>query len=139
MIQIQKIHPDTPAHYIIRDYFDEFANKRFERILRKLHLTKNDLRDAEETISHLNPKPGDGYLDPKNNYVTPDFYISEQDGEFVVTLNDSFIPELRISGSYKNMLSNQKKLDTDTKLFLKRRLNLQSGLSIPSRCDALPC
>ena len=122
LIQIEKIHPDTPAHYIIRDYFDEFANKRFERILRKLHLTKADLRDAEELISHLNPKPGDGYLEPKTNYVTPDFYIREQDGEFVVTLNDSFIPELRISGSYKNMLSNQKKLDTDSKLFLKKKV-----------------
>lgn len=122
LIQIEKSHPGTPAHHIIRDYFDEFANKRFERILRKLHLTKSDLRDAEEIISRLNPKPGDGYLEPKTNYVTPDFYITEQDGEFVVTLNDSFIPELRISGSYKNMLSNQKKLDTDTKLFLKKKV-----------------
>ncbi len=122
LIQIKKIHPNTPAHFIIRDHFDEFANKRFERILRKLHLTKDDLRAAEELISQLNPKPGDGYLDPKNNYVTPDFYISEQDGEFVVTLNDSFIPELRISGSYRNMLTNQKKLDTDTKLFLKKKV-----------------
>lgn len=122
LIQIQKIYPNTPAHFIIRDYFDEFANKRFERILRKLHLTRNDLRAAEVLISHLNPKPGDGYLDPRTNYVTPDFYIREQDGEFIVTLNDSFIPELRISGSYKNMLNNQRKLDTDTKLFLKKKV-----------------
>ncbi len=122
LVQAEKIYPGTPAHHIIRDYFDEFANKRFERILRKLHLTKSDLRNAEELISHLNPKPGDGFLDPKTNYVTPDFYITEQDGEFIVTLNDSFIPELRISGSYKNMISNQKKLDTDTKLFLKKKV-----------------
>ncbi len=122
LIQIEKLHPGTPAHFIVRDYFDEFANKRFERILRKLHLTRSGLREAEALISHLNPKPGDGYLDPKTNYVTPDFYIREQDGEFVVTLNDSFIPELRISGSYKNMLTNQKKLDTDTKLFLKKKV-----------------
>jgi RNA polymerase sigma-54 factor len=122
LVQVEKIHPNTPAHFIIRDYFEEFANKRFERILRKLHLSRNGLREAESLISHLNPKPGGGYLDAKNNYVTPDFYITEQEGEFVVTLNDSFIPELRISGSYKNMLSNQKKLDTDTKLFLKRKV-----------------
>jgi len=122
LIQVEKIHPNTPAHFIVRDYFDEFANKRFERILRKLHLTKSDLREAEEMISRLNPKPGDGYLEPKTNYVTPDFYIREQDGEFIVTLNDSFIPELRISGSYKNMLSNQQKLDSDTKLFLKKKV-----------------
>ena len=78
--------------------------------------------EAEELISHLNPKPGDGYIEPKHNYVTPDFYITEQDGEFIVTLNDSFIPELRISGSYKNMIHNQRKLDTDTKLFLKKKV-----------------
>jgi len=122
LVQIVKIYPGTPAHHIIQDYFNEFANKRFERILRKLHLTKPGLREAEVLISQLNPKPGAGFLDPKTNYVTPDFYITEQDGEFIVTLNDSFIPELRISGSYKNMISNQKKLDTDTKLFLKKKV-----------------
>lgn len=122
LVQVEKIYPETPAHYIIRDYFDAFANKRFERILRKLHLTKNDLREAEELISHLNPKPGDGYIDQRTNYVTPDFYIREQDGEFIVTLNDAFIPELRISSTYKNMLTNQKKLDTDTKVFLKKKV-----------------
>ena len=122
LVQIKKLHPNTPAHHIIRDYFDEFANKRFERILRKLHLTKNDLREAERLISQLTPKPGGGYINSVNNYVTPDFYIREQDGEFIVTLNDSFIPELRISGTYKNMINNQKKLDTDTKLFLKKKV-----------------
>ncbi|MCF7824613.1 MAG: RNA polymerase factor sigma-54 [Candidatus Marinimicrobia bacterium] len=122
LVQIEKIYPETPAHYIIRDYFEEFANKRFERILRKLHLTKSGLREAERLISLLNPKPGDGFIDQRTNYVTPDFYIREQDGEFIVTLNDAFIPELRISGTYKNMLSNQRKLDTDTKLFLKKKV-----------------
>jgi len=122
LVQVEKIYPDTAAHHIIRDYFNEFANKRYERILRKLHLSKEDLREAEKLIAQLNPKPGDGYLDPKTNYVTPDFYITEQDGEFIVTLNDSFIPELRISGSYKNMIHNQRKLDADTKLFLKKKV-----------------
>ena len=122
LVQVEKVYPNTPAHFIIRDYFNEFANKRYERILRKLHLTKAGFREAEELISHLNPKPGDGYLDPKTNYVTPDFYITEQDGEFLVSLNDSFIPELRISGSYRNMINNQRKLDTDTKLFLKKKV-----------------
>lgn len=122
LVQVERDYPETPAHFIIRDYFEEFANKRFERILRKLHLTRSGLREAEEMISHLNPKPGDGYLDPRTNYVTPDFYIREQDGDFIVTLNDSFIPDLRISGSYKNMLTNQKSLDTDTKVFLKKKV-----------------
>jgi len=122
LVQIEKLHPGTAAHHIIRDHFDEFANKRFERILRKLHLTKDDLRDAEGLISQLTPKPGGGYIESITNYVTPDFYIREQDGEFIVTLNDSFIPELRISGTYKNMINNQKKLDTDTKLFLKKKV-----------------
>ncbi len=122
LIQIEKRYPDTPAHYIIRDYFDEFANRRFERILRKLHLSKDGLRQAEDLISRLSPKPGDGYLDPRTNYITPDFYIREQEGEFIVSLNDAFIPELRISNTYRSMLKNQRSLDTDTKLFLKKKV-----------------
>lgn len=122
LVQVAKRYPDTSAHAIIKDHFEEFANRRFERILRKLHLTKDGLREAEELISRLNPKPGDGYLDPRTNYITPDFYIREQDGEFVVTLNDAFIPELRISNSYRSMLKNPRGLDSDTKLFLKKKV-----------------
>lgn len=108
LVQAQKYHPDTTAFYIIRDYFVDFANKRYERILRSLGIDKDEMMQAEEIISHYNPKPGDGAVSLVNAYITPDFYIREEDGEFLVTLNDAFIPDLRISGVYLDMIKNQK-------------------------------
>ena len=122
LIQIEKRYPNSIAHQIIRDHFEDFANKRYERIIKSLDLTRDDLLDAEELICHLNPKPGDGYLNTHTNYITPDFVVREQDDDFLVTLNDTFIPELRLSSRYIDLLSHQKQLDTEAKTFLKKKV-----------------
>ncbi|MCF7797958.1 MAG: RNA polymerase factor sigma-54 [Lentisphaeria bacterium] len=122
LVQISLRHPDSHAHQIIRDHFEDFANKRYERIIKALDLTRDELLDAEEMIEHLNPKPGEGYLDTHTNYITPDFVVREQDGDFLVTLNDTFIPELRLSSRYIDLLSQQKQLDSEAKTFLKKKV-----------------
>lgn len=122
LVQIAQRHPDSNAHKIIRDHFEDFANKRYERIIKALDLTRDELLEAEEMIEHLNPKPGEGYLDSHTNYITPDFVVREQDGDFLVTLNDTFIPELRLSSRYIDLLSQQKQLDSEAKTFLKKKV-----------------
>lgn len=122
LVQIAQRHPDSNAHKIIRDHFEDFANKRYERIIKALDLTRDELMAAEEMIEHLNPKPGEGYLDTHTNYITPDFVVREQDGDFLVTLNDTFIPELRLSSRYIGLLSQQKQLDSEAKTFLKKKV-----------------
>ncbi len=121
-VQVDKLYPGTFAQKIIHDHFDDFANKRYEKIMRNLGVTKKELLQAEALIQRLNPKPGEGYLEPASNYVTPDFFIHEENGEFIVTLNDTFIPELRISRHYLELLKNQKNLDPAARGYLKRKL-----------------
>lgn len=122
LVQIEMHYPNSNAHKIVRDLFEDFANKRYERIIKALNLTRDELLDAEDLICHLNPKPGDGYLNSHTNYITPDFVVREQDDDFLVTLNDTFIPELRLSSRYIDLLSHQKKLDTEAKTFLKKKV-----------------
>ncbi|MCF7801931.1 MAG: RNA polymerase factor sigma-54 [Candidatus Marinimicrobia bacterium] len=122
LVQITMRHPDSIAYKIIRNHFEDFANKRYERIIKALDLTRDELMEAEEMIEHLNPKPGEGYLDTHTNYITPDFVVREQDGDFLVTLNDTFIPELRLSSRYIDLLSQQKQLDSEAKTFLKKKV-----------------
>ena len=122
LVQIEQRYPGSIAHKIIRDHFEDFANKRYEHIMKALDLNRVELMEAETLIGHLNPKPGEGYLDTHTNYITPDFVVREQDDDFLVTLNDTFIPELRLSSRYIGLLSQQKKLDAEAKSFLKKKV-----------------
>ena len=50
---------------------------------------------------NLNPRPGEGYRD-KFQTVIPDLIVREDGDDWVITTNDSGLPELRINRFYKD-------------------------------------
>jgi RNA polymerase sigma-54 factor len=95
------------ATKIIENYFDEFSKKHYDKIMQRLHIDEDELRDAIEEIIHLNPKPGNSYSNPygkSGNAITPDFTLEIVDGEVQVYLTRGNIPDLRVSSHYANML-----------------------------------
>ncbi len=107
---------------IIKNHFDDFKNRRYDRILNELEIEEENLRAVIVEISKLNPKPGVGMLNSKQNYIIPDFLVEKVDDEFVVTLNDWNVPPLRISPTYKKLLQNKKRADRDTRQYIRKKI-----------------
>jgi len=106
----------------IRDYFDDFKNKRYEKLAKQLEI---DLEHVKEIIDHiikLNPKPGEGYLTFENNYIIPDLEVKKEEGEFKISLHDWNIPHLRINNEYRKMMLDKKKSNKETRDFIRQRL-----------------
>ncbi|MBN2281485.1 MAG: RNA polymerase factor sigma-54 [Candidatus Marinimicrobia bacterium] len=112
------------ALIVIRDHFDDFANRRFEKIIRHLGWTKERLSRAQEAIVKLNPKPGNAIDDQDSGYITPDLIVRKLDGKFLVEVNDSRVPELRLNSSYLQMLNAKKGVDKNTKNYLKKKVDM---------------
>jgi len=110
------------AETILELYYDDFINKRFEIIARKMEIDLDDVKDAFSEIIKLNPKPGEGYFDEKQNYVIPDLVVTEVGGEFVVYLNDGNIPTFHVNNAYKSMMLQHKTTDKKVKEFLTKKL-----------------
>jgi len=49
------------------------------------------LKKVVDLIQHQNPKPGEGEFSAQENYVTPDFIVEKEDGDFLISLNDRTI------------------------------------------------
>ncbi|MCB0263040.1 MAG: RNA polymerase factor sigma-54 [Calditrichia bacterium] len=113
---------DIPLR-VLREAYDDFINRRFEKVADMLGIALDDIKFALEEISKLNPKPGEGYLDAKQNYIVPDFFVEMVDDELVISLNEYKIPGLRISNQYKKMIRHPKKLDRDVRKFLKEKID----------------
>ncbi len=123
------------ATRVIKNTFNEFSNKHYERICDKLHITSEQLKEAIAEIVKLNPKPGnawDGNLYEKNmTVVTPDFILENDNGELIIHLNNNNIPSLRVNREYNEMLqdySNTKEQDQtremkDAILFVKQKID----------------
>jgi RNA polymerase sigma-54 factor len=97
----------TLAAQILRDAFDEFTRKHYDKILRKFGVDEETLKDAIEEILKLNPKPGSSFssnINRANQTIIPDFILEIVDEEFQLSLNQKNAPELNISPYYTNML-----------------------------------
>ena len=92
---------------IINDYFEEFSKKHYEKIQKALEIEEDELRDAVAEIIRLNPKPGNAWggdlLEKSMSVVVPDFILEREDDKFTVQLNNSNIPELRVSRTYNEL------------------------------------
>lgn len=107
---------------ILRNAYEDFVNKRYEKVTDELQISMDDLKEAIEIISKLNPKPGEGYLDVRQNYIVPDFTVEKVEGELVVSLNEWNSPGLRISPHYRKLLTKSRKLDKDVRKFLRKKV-----------------
>ena len=116
---------ETLTYQIVSEYFDDFANHRYDRLQKHLDISKNSLGKIIEEISNLNPRPGDGKIGIGTETVIPDLLAVKQDGEWVVIVNDSWIPELNLSNEYVTML-NQKDLPGETQKYLKEKFDSAS-------------
>src|SRR3954465_14284269 len=79
------------AKKIIAECFDEFTKKHYEKIQKKLDTEdENFVRDAIDLIVKLNPKPGGGGTGntvAKNQYIIPDFILTNNNGKLELALN----------------------------------------------------
>jgi RNA polymerase sigma-54 factor len=114
--------PDPLAIEIIKNHFEDFKNKRFDKLISSLDADKERIQEAIDEILQLNPKPGEGVFDSKSNYIIPDFVVEKVDGKFVINLSDWNIPPLKISNTYKNMLLDKKNTDSETRNYIRKKV-----------------
>jgi len=120
------------AKLIVRDFFEEFTKKHYEKIRTKLDISEEELKKGIDLVLKMNPKPGSAYSNPlnkANQHIVPDFILENVDGELSLSLNQRNVPELKINDTYQDMLrtmsENQKakKNDKEAMLFVKQKID----------------
>ena len=118
------------ASKIIESEFELFSSKKYKKLIEKLNISDLQLKEAIDEISKLNPKPGGSISSEiQNNTITPDFILTIEDGNLVVEINKRNAPELKLSNSYKEMLTgykndpNKNKSQNDAIQFIKQKLD----------------
>ena len=122
MIQLDD-DKDSITYKIIRDYFDDFVNKRYNRICEKGRISNTDLSAVIDVISKLNPKPGEGSQITKDETIIPDLIVNKRSNQWDIIVNDNWIPSLQISKIYHKMIDNPDSQTPKTKKFLKYNFN----------------
>jgi RNA polymerase sigma-54 factor len=106
---------------IIRNHFDLLSRRRIPELSRKLGASQDDIQTAIEEIGKLDPAPGRRFAEDTNRVVEPDVTITKVDGEWKIDLNSDYIPRLRISSTYRELIA-KGTLSKEEKEYLKERM-----------------
>ena len=109
------------AARILRDHFDLLTRRRIPELARKLGANPDDVQSAIEEIGKLDPAPGRRFTEDSNRVVEPDVTVYKDGDEWKITLNSDYIPRLRISNTYREMIA-KGTLSKDERDYLRERM-----------------
>ncbi|MBS0264401.1 MAG: RNA polymerase factor sigma-54 [Planctomycetes bacterium] len=138
-----QIRPNTPMRDVlitlITSHLEDLAENRLPVIERKTGYSLEVIKDAREELQHLNPWPGRDFEPASAPNVIPDIVVEQdQNGKYVVRLEDEYTPRLNISRKYQQILANGD-ADPKTKEYIKRKIESAKWLieSIEQRYNTL--
>lgn len=136
LLQLERTETDTTtlSKKIISEFYEEFTKKHWDTLPDKLNVCEAEFREAINDITRLNPRPGTALSESigfNNRQITPDFTIEINGEEINIQLNNMFIPELRVSNDYQNMLEEQLKSGSAehkaAAQFIKQKIDAAKG------------
>jgi len=105
-IQLERVGKQNSLEYkIISEYMEDLGKRRFPEIARRMGMSVEKVQECANNIARLNPRPGQIFATAPPNYVLPDVTVEKIDGDYQVILNGEQIPHLRISNTYKDIMS----------------------------------
>lgn len=118
------------ATRVISDYFQEFSNKHFQKIMARLSMSPDDMRAVLAKIVKLNPSPG-GQIDDSYNdqaqQIVPDFVLDMDGGELRLSMPRFSVPEIRVNRKYAELLAgaqgSSERQQKEAAAFVKQKLD----------------
>jgi RNA polymerase sigma-54 factor len=123
---------------VIRDYFDDFTKKHWEKIRQHLKTSEYEAEEVIKELRKLNPRPGASLGETMGRsiqQVTPDFIIdTDENGQVTMTLNNGELPQLFISRDfeqqmlgYQNNSKSLNRMEKEALLYTKEKVERARG------------
>ncbi len=124
LLQISVEHPFyRELHLLITNHLEDLEHNRLPVIQKQTGLSIEDIQLIWEELRQLNPKPAASFVEKPVISVVPDLFVhQEDDGRYVVSVEERDIPQLCISDYYRRRLK-ANDANKEEKEFLRRKLN----------------
>ncbi len=89
---------------IIINHLEDLRQNKIPKIAKDLHRTVEDIKDAIEIITSLDPLPGARYESSPTIYIKPDVIVEKIEGKLQVRIENGSVPQLNISETCRKLL-----------------------------------
>jgi RNA polymerase sigma-54 factor len=114
-LQLQQLAPDTAglelAKRIAAEHLSLVAEHQYGVLKRLLRVSDADIEAAIGLVRACQPRPGANVFTAPPEYVVPDVFVRRHEGHWVVELNNSMSPQLRVNQLYAGSLGRGEEYD----------------------------
>ena len=104
---------DDNFDVILRHHLSNLERRNYTAIARDMGIEVEDVVEYHKMIRELEPLPGRAFTGEEARYITPDIYVVQHQGDWVVSLNEDGMPDLRVNRYYQKILQGASKTDKD--------------------------
>jgi RNA polymerase sigma-54 factor len=112
---------DGVAWHIVFDHLKLVETRQPKELARLLRRPLEHIQMALDVIKHLDPRPGLRYSGPGARQVEPDVYISKDGEDYLISVSDDDIPQLRLNPQYRRMLDREQEPNREVRSYIKER------------------
>ena len=108
LLQLSQLDRETPgiklARQIASEHLELVADHQYPQLRRLLQSSENEIDEAMALVRACHPRPGAAIYAPAAEYVVPDVFVRKIDGNWMVELNGSLTPRLKVNNIYAGSL-----------------------------------
>lgn len=86
---------------LVNDNLELMRAGKQSQVAKNLGIDEMELDALYSFLKTLTPFPGQGFASGPQQYVIPDLSIKAEDGELVLSMNNSSLPDLRVSADFE--------------------------------------
>lgn len=123
LLQARNLGPESALiSTLISDHLPDLERHNYAQIAKKVSVPLEKIKDAAHVIGNFEPKPGRPFSQEAPQYITPDVYVQQVGGDYVVTLNEDGLPKLRVSDFYRRALMRGSNVADQTRDYIQSRM-----------------
>lgn len=101
------------AEAILENDFTLFAEKAWKTLAKKYGISLKQIQEIHDEIVQLNPRPGNKYeTTERPKYIIPDLVVQKHQNQFIVSLNEEIIPQIKINKQNEAALKSKNELES---------------------------
>ena len=108
-LQLAQLDPGTPglaaARTLAHRHLELVAGHQLAAVQREMHVSSDELDVALALVRSCHPRPGAAFQPLRTEYVVPDVYARRTPQGWVVELNPSALPRIRLNEGYAGMIT----------------------------------
>ena len=95
---------DRIIYRMVDGYLEFIAENKIRQLAKQLDLEIGQVQQYCQIIRTLEPKPARGFFSSDSGYVIPEAYITRNQQELLIIMNESALPRLSINQLYRNII-----------------------------------